>query len=359
MRIWRVLAMTKTTKSTSAELYVLYKNKNMSYTIKPFVQGFTFSKTIAGQGDSFSFSLADPQRKWLSTWKPKTSSDLYASAKHWGFDGSQNVRKVVFGHFAINSINVKSLPSTVSITATSIPKGKGAKTKHTQTYKSCTIRSVCTIIAKRLGVKLLYKANSTPSYDVLEQTKENDLTFLKRICSENGFSVKISTKYLTILDDADLEAKPTKAIIKSTNQRLKSFDFTETLTGRYRSCKIYYIEEKEYTVGKEKKKKKIMHSQTFTPKNQPVGDVLVVEEEFKSRASAKRKAQNKLREANKDMNTGTLTFFGLLNINEGDTVTLKGFGGFDGKYIIVTYGGSFTTSGTESTLEIRKCLVGY
>lgn len=355
--------MTKTTKSTSASLYVKYKNKNISYSIKPFVQSFTFSKTIAGQGDSFSFSLADPERKWLGSWKPKTSSDLYASAKHWGFDGTSTIRNVVFGHFAINSIDVKAPPSTVSISATSIPKGKGAKTKRTQKYTKCTMRSVTTIIAKRLGVKLIYKANSTPSYDVLEQTKENDLTFLKRICSENGFSIKISTKYLTILDDMDLEAKPTKAIIKITNKRLKSYDFSETLTGLYRSCKIYFTEEKEYeyTVGKKKKKKKkkIFHSQVFTPKHPPIGDVLMVEEEFKNLASAKRKAQNKLREANKDAMSGSLTFFGLLNVNEGDTVNLSGFGGFDGKYIIVSYSGSFTTSGTESTLEVRKCLIGY
>lgn len=355
--------MTKTTKSTSASLYVKYKNKNISYAIKPFVQGFTFSKTIAGQGDSFSFTLVDPEHKWLGTWKPKTSSDLYASASHWGFDGTSTIRKVVFGHFAINSINVKAPPSTVSITATSIPKGKGTKTKRTQTYKKCTMRSVTTIIAKRLGVKLLYKANSTPSYDVLEQTKENDLTFLKRICSENGFSIKISTKYLTILDDAGLEARAPKSIIKRSNKRLKSYDFTETLTGLYRSCKIYYAEEKEYeyTVGKEKKKKKkkIFHSQVFTPKNAPVGDVLMIEEKFKNQASAKRKAQNKLREANKDALTGTLNFVGLLNANEGDTVNLSGFGSYDGKYIIVSYSGSFTTSGTESTLEIRKCLAGY
>lgn len=369
--------MTITTKSTSAELYVLYKNKNMSQSLKPYVQGFSFSKTIAGSGDSFSFTLADPQNKWMSSWKPKVAAELYASAKHWGFDGTSVVRKVVFGHFEINSINVKAPPQTVTLTTTSIPKGKGAKTKRTETYKNCNMRSLVTIIAKRLGLKMIYKANSTPSQDEVRQSKENDLTFLKRICGENGFSIKVSTKYITILDDMDLEAQKAKFTIKKTNQRLKSYDFTETLTNLYSACKIYYTEEKEYEVEvdkitvnkrtkkvtktkvKKKFKKKIFHTQTFKPKNPPVGDVLMFEEEYKNNAIAKRKAQNKLREANKGMQTGTLTFFGLLNVNEGDTVTLSGFGGFNGKYIIVTYSGSFTTSGTESTLELRKCLVGY
>lgn len=369
--------MAITTKSTSTELYVLYKNKNMSQSLKPYVQGFSFSKTIAGSGDSFSFTLADPQQKWMAKWKPKAAADLYASAKHWGFDGTNIVRKVVFGHFEINSINVKAPPHTVSLTATSIPKGKGAKTKRTETYKKCNMRSLVTIIAKRLGLKMIYKANSTPSYDEVRQSKENDLTFLKRICEENGFSIKVSTKYLTILDDMDLEAQKAKSIIKRTNQRLKTFDFTETLTNLYSACQIYYTEEKEYEVEveelkvhkktkkvtkkkvKKKLKKKINHTQTFKPKNPPVGDILRYEEEYKNNAVAKRKAQNKLREANKGMQTGTLTFAGLLNVSEGDTVVLSGFGGFDGKYIIVTYSGSFTTSGTESTLELRKCLVGY
>lgn len=351
--------MTKTTKSTSSELIVKYENKDISYDVNRYVQSYSFSKTIGGSGDSFTFGLVDPDEKWMGSWKPRAASELQAKARHWGFDGSSNVKKINFGDFAINSISIKAPPSTVSITATSIPRGKGTRTKRTQTYKKCSVRSVATIIAKRLGVKLLYKANSTPTYDILEQHKENDLVFLKRIGAENGFSIKISTKYLSILDDADLEAKPTKAIIRKSNARLKSYDFSENLTNLYKSCKIYYIEEKEYGTGSDKKKRKITHSYTFTPPIPPPGDVLMVEEQFKNKTSAKRKAQNKLREANKDATTGSLAFVGLLNVNEGDTVSLKGFGAFDGKYIIVTYSGSFSTSGTESTLEIRKCLKGY
>lgn len=361
--------MTKSTKSTRASLYVKYKNKNMSTSITPYLQSFTFSKTIAGSGDSFSFSLADPNDKWVGSWKPKTGAEIYASAKYWGFNGSQTIRKLIFGHFELNSISVKAPPTTASIECSSIPKGKGAKTKRTQTYKNCTMRSVTNLIAKRLGVKLIYKANSTPSYDILEQTKENDLVFLKRICSENGFSIKISTKYLTILDDADLEAKPSKYVIKKSNTRIKSYDFTETLNGGYKSCKVYYtketktkVKEKDKdgkTVTKTKTSKKTI-SCSFTPKKPPAtSGVLKVEEEFKNLAVGKRIAQNRLREANKELNKATFSFIGLLNVNEGDTVDLKGFGGFDGKYIITTYGGNVSTSGTDCTLELRKCLVGY
>lgn len=361
--------MTKSTKSTRASLYVMYQNKNMSTSIKPYLQSMSFSKTIAGTGDSFSFTLADPLNKWSGSWKPKTGAEIYASVQYWGFNGDQTIRKIKFGHMELNSIGVKAPPSTTTIECTSIPKGKGTKTKRTQKYKKCTIRSVATIIAKRLGVKLLYKASSSPSYDVLEQTKENDLVFLKRIGSENGLSIKISTKYLTILDDADLEAQPAKYLIKKTNTRIKSYDFSETLNGGYRSCKIYYTKETKTKVkekdkdGKIKTKTKTSKrtiSTSFTPKHPPAtGGVLKVEEEFKNLDTGKRIAKNKLREANKDLNKASFSFIGLLGVNEGDTVALKGFGGFDGKYIVVSYSGNLSTSGTDCTLELRKCLVGY
>lgn len=320
----------------------------MTSSIAPFLQSMSFSDTIAGSGDSFSFNLADPEGLWMKKWKPKKGAELYAWSILNGFDGTTKNRKRVFGHFEIATVSIKGPPHNVTLTASSIPKGKGTKTKRTRLYTKATLKSLAQIIAKRLGLKLLYCANDNPSYDSIQQSKENDLVFLKRLCSEAGLSLKISARYLTILDDADLEAKESKETFSLSHPLLVEYSFDDTLTNIYNKCIVSYTDDKKKT-----------HKVTFVPKNAPKGDTLYVDEEFKSPAAGIKIAKSRLREANKEMVKGTLKFAGLINRYAGATIKVYNFGSYDGKYIIVTVSGNIGTSGTETTLEIRQVLKGY
>lgn len=99
---------------------------------------------------------------------------------------------------------------------------------------------------------------------------------------------------------------------------------------------------------------------TFKPASAPKkGDVLYVNEEFKTQAEGIKIGKNRLREANKELVKATLKYVGLVNRYAGDTITLSDYGKFSGKYLIVTVDGNLGTGGTETTLQIRKVLAGY
>lgn len=332
-------------------LHATYNNQSISESISSYLTGFTFSDTISGQGDSFSFALADRERKWMNKWKPQVGASIYASATMIGWNDVHPTKEYrrKFGYFDVTGVSIKGPPNAVTISAISIPKGADSKTKRTKSYEKTNLRKVAEQIAKRLGVKLLFHSSTNTTYDRIEQSRENDLVFLKRIAGDAGCSVKISTKYLSILDEAELESRDIKDTLVYSEKYVKDYSFDETLTGIYRQCVV------SYTNSKTKKTVKVVFKPTNAPKK---GDTLFVNEEFKTHAAGLRIAKNKLREANKEAVKGSIKYVGFFNLYAGDTVNVKGYGQFDGKYLIVTINGS-VGGGTETSFELRKVLRGY
>lgn len=56
--------------------------------------------------------------------------------------------------------------------------------------------------------------------------------------------------------------------------------------------------------------------------------------------------------------TFSIVMSGFKNYYAGQTLKINGFGSFDGKYLITNFSGSIG-SGSETSLELRKCLEGY
>lgn len=136
------MALSNSKVGRHATLYVKYENGNMTESISPYLQSISFSDTIAGAGDSFSFNLADPKKLFMNKWKPNTGAELYAAATLIGFDSTQKERKRVFGHFDVATVSVNGPPHNVTLTASSIPKGKGTKTKRTKSYEKTNLKKL-------------------------------------------------------------------------------------------------------------------------------------------------------------------------------------------------------------------------
>ena len=96
----------------------------------------------------------------------------------------------------------------------------------------------------------------------------------------------------------------------------------------------------------------------FVAPDKTDGPTLTVNDQVKDKAEADRLAKKKLREKNKEAYTGSISLVGNFFVVAGLVMELKGFGKFDGKYIIVKaehqVGAAYTTN-----IDIRRCLDGY
>ena len=78
-----------------------------------------------------------------------------------------------------------------------------------------------------------------------------------------------------------------------------------------------------------------------------------------SKKEANELAKKKLREKNKDETSASLEVVGNPYFVAGITINIKGFGLYNGKYIIQSAGHSVGNSGYTTSLSLRKVLKGY
>lgn len=354
---------------------VIYNKVDISEALKPYLKSVEYTDMLTGQADDLQLTLEDRDGLWLEAWFPDKGATLTASilTQYWTAPTDAE-KELPLGLFEIDEIECSAIPSETKIKAVSVPnnttlRGEG----RTRSWEGYTIQKIAQDIANNAGMQLNFSSKDNPTLERVEQTEQSDLAFLDKLCQDNGLSLKVTDNQIVIFDMADMEAtepalifvRPTMKGLdtsvsidvnsndmnsESTLKRLKptSWRFTSSVRDVYKSCTV------EHSQGK--KKAKI--SATFTDPNKTEGKMLLVKKDVKSVEEAERMARKELREKNKDEVTGSITCMGDTDLSAGLTVTVKGFGKFDGKYILSQVKHSLG-SGYTCSVDLRRCLNGY
>lgn len=354
---------------------VIYNKVDISEALKPYLKSVEYTDMLTGQADDLQLTLEDRDGLWLEAWFPDKGATLTASilTQYWTAPTDAE-KELPLGLFEIDEIECSAIPSETKIKAVSVPnnttlRGEG----RTRSWEGYTIQKIAQDIANNAGMQLNFSSKDNPTLERVEQTEQSDLAFLDKLCQDNGLSLKVTDNQIVIFDMADMEAAEPSLIFvrptmkgldtsvsidvnsndmnsESTLKRLKptSWRFTSSVRDVYKSCTV------EHSQGK--KKAKI--SATFTDPNKTEGKILLVKKDVKSVEEAERMARKELREKNKDEVTGSITCMGDTDLSAGLTVTVKGFGKFDGKYILSQVKHSLG-SGYTCSVDLRRCLNGY
>ncbi|MFR3114516.1 MAG: phage late control D family protein [Dialister sp.] len=354
---------------------VIYNKVDISEALKPYLKSMEYTDMLTGQADDLQLTLEDRDGLWLEAWFPDKGATLTASilTQYWTAP-TEAEKELPLGLFEIDEIECSAIPSETKIKAVSVPnnttlRGEG----RTRSWEGYTIQKIAQDIANNAGMQLNFSSKDNPTLERVEQTEQSDLAFLDKLCQDNGLSLKVTDNQIVIFDMADMEAAEPSLIFvrptmkgldtsvsidvnsndmnsESTLKRLKptSWRFTSSVRDVYKSCTV------EHSQGK--KKAKI--SATFTDPNKTEGKMLLVKKDVKSVEEAERMARKELREKNKDEVTGSITCMGDTDLSAGLTVTVKGFGKFDGKYILSQVKHSLG-SGYTCSVDLRRCLNGY
>lgn len=354
---------------------VTYNKVDISEALKPYLKSVEYTDVLTGQADDFQLTLEDKTGLWLEAWFPDKGATLTASilTKYWN-NLNEAEKELPLGMFEIDEIECSAMPSEAKIKAVSVPNNTTLRgEEHTRAWEGYTVKKIAQDIADKAGMQLNFSSKDNPTLERVEQTEQSDLAFLDKLCQDNGLSLKVTDNQIVIFDMAELEViepalvfiRPTVKDLgvpssagedssdtssKSTLKHLRpaSWRFTSSIRDVYKACTV------EHSRGK--KKEKI--SATFTDPNKSEGKTLLVKKDVKSVEEAERLARKELREKNKDEVTGSLTCKGDTDLSAGLTVTVKGFGKFDGKYIISQIKHSLG-NGYTCSVDLRRCLDGY
>ena len=360
---------------TALGLYFTEAEKDVWEEISTDLLAFSFSDSETNTADSLSITLKDETGKWAQRWKPDPGERVKASIKKI-IDGKV-VGTLNCGKFFVDTMKVQGAPRTFEMGAVSIPLNKPIrKLIKSKAWEKTSLKKIASAIAEEADIELLWDSESDPEYDRVDQKKESDLKMVSRLCDEAGLSIKVTDDKLVIFDQHSYEnKKPVKTVTLGESDVL-NYSFETSQSDLYKSVTVSYRSPKKkkkgraggYTfdlkTGRKVTKKKTSNPAVFTyTATDPEADENGQEYYLKSRCTsideAKRKATAMLRKLNRRGVTGDLTVVGDVDLVAGAVLEIKGFGIFDGNFIIATAKHDYGTNGYVTSVQLRRVQKGY
>ena len=330
-----------------ARIKVLYNKKDISADLAPHLKSFSFNDVMSGEADDISLTLEVRGELWQGDWLPVKGDTLTVSiiTKEWQAE-NEGEKELPLGLFEIDELDISAPPNEVKIKAVSVPDNAELRgVDKSRRWEDTTLKTIAKDIADGAKMELFFDGDN-PDIKRAEQSQQSDLSFLAKLLKDHGLALKISDKKLIIFDELDYEKK--KPIKTLTKEMLASFSLRTKTRDIYKACHVKY----------QKSDSDELIEYTFTPDKEKKGKTLEVNEEVKSLAEAEKLAKKKLREKNCEEITADIKLMGDFDLLAGNTIELKGFHSFDGKYIIVR-GAHDIGGGYSMSIDLRRCLDGY
>lgn len=345
---------------------------DVSESLMPDLLSFSYDDKETNESDEVSLTLKDPTGKWASTWKPDGGEVIKAYIAIG--TTMRKGRELYCGKFFVDSLRVRGAPRTFEMRAVAIPLNKPIRKKlKSRAWEKKTLRGIASQIAKEAGVRLLFDSKENPDYDRQDQSKESDLKFLSRLCEESGLSLKVTDERIVIFDQASYEKKSPIKTIELGKSAILSWDFESQQSDTYKTCTITYRDPKKkkkgsagsYNMDLEKVKAKketnpaVLTYTATDPDADENGQEYAIKKRAKSIEEAKRLATAKLRSLNKRRVTGSITVIGDITLVAGVVIRCKGFGSFDGNFIIEEASHDVGSSGYTTSISLRRVNNNY
>lgn len=332
------------------KVVVKIEGKGVPKEIDSHVLSAVFTDNEEDSADDFQITLEDRANTLTRGWIGERKRYLTATIVQQNWDGNGKDKKLKCGKFEIDSVDIAGPPKKVTIKATSIPYSSTLRMqKKTKAWENVSLKGIATTIAGNNGLKLMYESDYNTTYKRKEQVKTSDITFLKKLCNDAGQILKVTSGTIIIYDEEAYDKKQAIKTYKFGSKEILSYRLgTSTRDAAYTSCHVSYTDPNT--------KQTIEY--TYKAPGGGTGQKLEINEAVRSTEEAKYLAKKRLRQKNAKEFTARLTVVGDVKLVCGTCVKLKGFGGYDRKYKIVSAKHN-VTGGYTTELELKQTLEGY
>ena len=330
--------------------------------ILPYLLSVTYVDNEENEADDLTLKLQDRDALWLEDWLNEAIEGAAAAKlkircslirENWT-GGGEDIT-LPCGEFEISSITTAGPPAVVNIKASSLAfSGTMRQTKKNKAWESYKLSGIANELAGANGLSCMYEASSDPFYKRVEQSKESDIDFLLVLCKDAGISLKTTDGMIVLFDQSEYEKKPPVMTIQRGSGVYTKYQLIAgTADSQYSSCRVSYVDPES---GKCIEATAKIEDYNADAKN---NQQLEITAKVSSKDEAKTLAEKHLRLHNKYSKSATFTFPGNPALVAGVTVELKGWGAFDGKYIITQAVHTVGGSGYTTQIKLRRVLEGY
>ncbi|MCP4747305.1 MAG: hypothetical protein GY874_14365 [Desulfobacteraceae bacterium] len=329
-------------------LILSYEDREISEKIAPYLLDLRFTDHAHGKADDLQISVEDSAGLWRGAWFPQEGAKIRASLVCHNCDGDQK-KTLPMGLFGIDGIEVSGPPSTARIKAASALVSTALRRElRSYAWENITLSAIAGQIANWHGLALYWDAETNVRFNRADQREESDLTFLSRLCRDNGYNLKAAEEKLIVYQAKKFDQRPATLTLTRQKSKLIRYAFASKSHDVFRAAQVSYADAED----------KSLKTYTFVPPDPPAcGHILKINKRAESGADAQRIAIAGLRRQNKDKVTGSVTVAGNPLAVAGINVQLDDFGLFTGKYFVETATHTINkTRGYLTELKIRKVL---
>ena len=276
---------------------------------------------------------------------------IQASITRINWTGNGEEEKLECGQFELDNVSAQGPPATVTIKGTSLPYSSTIRqTKKSKSWENYTLSGIAKEIAEKNGMTCMFLCSTDTTYPRVEQYRISDIGFLQKLSQDAGFSLKITNNIIVIFDQAAYESKASvKTILKGKAGGYTKYKLNTGKNNLYTSCRVSYTDTsgnlitatayvKDYDESKED------------------NQCLEIKQKVANTTEALALAKKMLRLHNKYEFTATFDFPGDPTLLAGLAVELKGWGAWDGKYIIKQAKHTISNSGYTTQITLRRAL---
>lgn len=333
------------------DLFFRYENKDISADIAPFIESLSFTDNASGESDRFEMGLEDRAGLWENDWFPTKGAQMNADliARNWR-PGEDEIAYPL-GKMEIDEFEFSGPPKKFKIKALSVYASGQIRETRSKGWENVTLKAILQEIAARHGLGALYEAAYNPVYDRRDQNEESDSTFLLKLCNDAGLCLKFTDGQIVIFDEEEYEKRAPLFTIENGASEVISFSFRTKNTEVFQAAKVTY---------RRGKKKQTITGEMKALDVDSTGKVLKIKKKVASGAEAERLAKKELRKKNRDQNTANFVIPWRPDAPAGCMVEVKGYGEFDGRYMIDQAQHTIRESGgSRISLDLHKKLEGY
>lgn len=324
----------------STYIEVLYSTGKESVNISKYIESLTYKDFEKDQSDELELRIIDKDGSFLNDAEKYPQKGTKISAKI-GYSGEKSLN---CGTFTVDEIGLDSTDNgdILVIRALAASINAPLRQKNTRYFIGKTLVQ----IAKWIGSLHGYTVGGSEGFIELprvDQYKESDLEFLRRIAAEHGYIFKLTDMLITFTKAENLETSKPLSVIQKAD--ISSLSLTDTTAKTYNACSVKYYNPKtgKYTGVTVKGSKKDVKTETLK---------LDVKCQTKEQAIAR---------ANAALKTGQSTVEGSIALKRGNryciagaNFTLKEYGVLSGKYHVKTSTHTVSRENYETSMEVKK-----
>jgi uncharacterized protein len=329
-----------------ADISMVYQGADITKSIAGDLLSFEYDENASGDADSLSIELQNKSLKWMNAWMPQSGNTVRARLTTYDWNAPGEKRVLDCGTMLVDEPQFSGPPNKIALKALSTPADQGWNdTANSRTFKKISLSQLGSYFSGKYGLKFVYDSSSDPVLSALKQDKETDAEFLQSTVEKYNLRVKVYSNKLILYDMVTYEARKPVATYTLGKSNISDYSLSAPTVGaNYAAAtESYTLKGKNYT-------------QTFRAK--AGGKVLLLNESADDAAQAMLVCKSKLREKNEQNQSGSLTLSLDLRLSAACTITLAGFGKFNGKWFVDSCNHTYGSSAGQTQINIHKCLEG-